>query len=97
MLRLNAASRIGGLIMRMAVQLGLHRCPARFSAFTSSARELRQRVFWSLYAIDRFISQSMGLPLGLHDDDIDVCFPLAEHHPQTHIEPCKFGHGVVMV
>ncbi|CAN9091491.1 unnamed protein product [Alternaria alternata] len=88
MLRLNAASRIGGLIMRMAVQLGLHRCPARFSAFTSSARELRQRVFWSLYAIDRFISQSMGLPLGLHDDDIDVCFPLAEHHPQTHIEPC---------
>ncbi|KAG9187412.1 hypothetical protein G6011_05283 [Alternaria panax] len=87
MLRLNAASRIGGLIMRMAVQLGLHRCPARFPAFTSSARELRQRVFWSLYAIDRFISQSMGLPLGLQDDDLDVCFPLAEHHPQTHLEP----------
>ncbi|KAL1801419.1 hypothetical protein ACET3X_001761 [Alternaria dauci] len=30
----------------------------------------------------------MGLPLGLQDDDIDVCFPLAENHPQTQIEPC---------
>jgi hypothetical protein len=97
MLRLNAASRLGGLIMRMAVQLGLHRCPARFPAFTSGARELRQRVFWSLYAIDRFICQSMGLPLGLHDDDIDVCFPLAEHHQQTHVEPCEFGRVVLVV
>jgi hypothetical protein len=91
MLRLNAASRLGGLIMRMAVQLGLHRCPARFSTFTPSARELRQRVFWSLYAIDRFLSQSMGLPLGLPDDDIDVCFPLTENHQQMRVEPCEFG------
>ncbi|KAI4698439.1 hypothetical protein J4E81_005662 [Alternaria sp. BMP 2799] len=29
----------------------------------------------------------MGLPLGLPDDDIDVCFPLAEHHLQTRVEP----------
>lgn len=92
MLRLNAASRLGGLIMRMAVQLGLHRCPARFSTFTSSTKELRQRVFWSLYAVDRLLAQSMGLPLGLPDDDIDVCFPLAEHHLQTRVEPRKLGN-----
>jgi hypothetical protein len=80
MLRLNAASRLGGLINRMAVQLGLHRCPARYTSFTAAEKELRQRVFWSLYTIDRFICQSMGLPLGINDDDVDVCFPNAEHH-----------------
>ncbi|EUC43243.1 hypothetical protein COCMIDRAFT_38777 [Bipolaris oryzae ATCC 44560] len=86
MLRLNAASRVGGLITRMAMQLGLHRCPARFSAFSSDESELRQRVFWSIYTIDRFLSQSMGLPLSLHDYDIDVCFPLTEHHVETQSE-----------
>lgn len=80
MLRLNAASRLGGLINRMALQLGLHRCPARYTSFSSSEKELRQRIFWSLYAVDRFICQSMGLPLGLNDDDIDVCFPNMEKH-----------------
>jgi hypothetical protein len=84
MLRLNAASRLGGLVIRMAVQLGLHRCPGRFSSFSASERELRQRVFWSIYVLDRFICQSMGLPLGLNDDDVDVCYPLSEqHHTQT--------------
>jgi hypothetical protein len=87
MLRLNAASRLGGLIIRMAVQLGLHRCPARFPSFSTGEKELRQRVFWSVYCIDRFVCQSMGLPLGLHDDDVDVCYPLAEHHLQTPIQP----------
>ncbi|KAJ8118776.1 hypothetical protein OPT61_g319 [Boeremia exigua] len=81
MLRLNAASRLGGLVIRMALQLGLHRCPARFPSFSVGEKEHRQRIFWSLYAIDRFICQSMGLPLSLHDDDVDVCYPTAERHP----------------
>jgi hypothetical protein len=82
MLRLNAASRLGGLINRMALQLGLHRCPARYTSFSTAEKELRQRIFWSLYTVDRFICQSMGLPLGINDDDVDVCFPCDE----THIE-----------
>ncbi|KAF2647909.1 hypothetical protein K491DRAFT_708989 [Lophiostoma macrostomum CBS 122681] len=85
MLRLNAASRLGGLIIRMALQLGLHRCPNRFPSFSSQDRELRQRLFWSIYCIDRLICQSMGLPLSLRDDDIDVCYPSEERH-QT---PCS--------
>jgi hypothetical protein len=80
MLRLNAASRLGGLINRMALQLGLHRCPVRYSSFTVEEKDLRKRVFWSLYAVDRFICQSMGLPLGINDDDVDVCFPNMERH-----------------
>lgn len=71
MLRFNAASRLGGLIIRMALQMGLHRCPQRYPSFSPTQRELRHRVFFSLYCIDRFICQSTGLPLSLRDDDID--------------------------
>jgi hypothetical protein len=71
MLRFNAASRLGGLVIRMALQMGLHRCPQRYPSFSSAQRELRHRVFFSLYCIDRFICQSTGLPLSLRDDDID--------------------------
>lgn len=84
MLRLNAASRLGGLVIRMALQLGLHRCPARFPSFSAAEKEHRQRIFWSLYGIDRFICQSMGLPLSLHDDDVDVCYLSTERHPGNH-------------
>ncbi|OAG11281.1 uncharacterized protein CC84DRAFT_1079410 [Paraphaeosphaeria sporulosa] len=80
MLRFNAASRLGGLIIRMALQMGLHRCPQRYPSFSPIQRELRHRVFFSLYCIDRFICQSTGLPLSLRDDDIDVCYPSLERH-----------------
>jgi hypothetical protein len=86
MLRLNAASRLGGLINRMALQLGLHRCPARYSSFSAGERALRQRIFWSLYTVDRFICQSMGSPLGINDDDVDVCFPTTEKHVENQQE-----------
>lgn len=94
MLRLNTASRLGGLIIRMALQLGLHRCPNRFPTFSASDRELRQRIFWSLYSIDRFICQSMGLPFSLHDDDIDVCYPTSESHSEgQHRSGMSDGHA----
>lgn len=80
MLRLNAASRIGGLIVRMSYHLGLHRCPSRFSQFSTSEIEIRRRVFWSIYSIERYLSQALGLPLELKDDDLDVCFPDQEFH-----------------
>jgi hypothetical protein len=89
MLRLNAASRLGGLINRMALQLGLHRCAARYTSFSTAEKELRQRIFWSLYTIDRFICQSMGLPLGINDDDVDVCFPCDETHVEIQQELCQ--------
>ena len=95
MLRLNAASRLGGLVIRMALQLGLHRCPARFPSFSVGEKEHRQRIFWSLYAIDRFICQSMGLPLSLHDDDVDVCYPTAERHPGNQHHAGKLARSVV--
>ena len=80
MLRLNAASRLGGLIVRMAFHLGLHRCPTRYPFFTGEEASRRRRVFWCLYCCERFLSQSLGLPLDIQDDDLDVCYPGEEQH-----------------
>ncbi|KEQ69655.1 hypothetical protein M436DRAFT_17065, partial [Aureobasidium namibiae CBS 147.97] len=80
MLRLNGASRLGGMIIRMAYQLGLHRCPTRYAGFDTGQAELRRRLFWSIYCIDRYLCQSLGLPLSIRDDDVDVCHFDEEKH-----------------
>lgn len=83
MLRLNVASRIGGLIVRMAYQLGLHRCPTRFSTFTAEENSMRRRTFYSMYCLERIIAHALGLPLAIRDDDIDVCDLEKEEHGAT--------------
>ncbi|KAH7305439.1 fungal-specific transcription factor domain-containing protein [Stachybotrys elegans] len=80
MLCLNSASRLGGLIVRMAYHLGLHRCPARFPFFSPEVASLRRRVFWCIYTLERLLCQSLGLPLDIQDDDLDVCYPGEERH-----------------
>ncbi|KAJ5211558.1 C6 transcription factor [Penicillium cinerascens] len=80
LLRLNAASRVGGVITRTAFHLGLHRCPGRFPCFSSQEVDIRRRLFWSIYSLERYLSQALGIPLGIRDDDIDVCYPGEERH-----------------
>jgi hypothetical protein len=80
MLRYNAASRLNGLAVRMAFHLGIHRCPMQFSAFPKKEARLRQRLFWSIYCIDRYICIRLGVPLAIRDTDIDACFPTLERH-----------------
>ncbi|CAG8935877.1 unnamed protein product [Penicillium salamii] len=80
LLRLNAASRVGGVITRTAFHLGLHRCPGRFSCFSSEEVGIRCRLFWSIYSLERYLSQALGIPLSIRDDDIDVCYPGTERH-----------------
>jgi hypothetical protein len=80
LLRLNAASRVGGVITRTAFHLGLHRCPRRYSCFKSEEIDIRCRLFWSIYSLERYLSQALGIPLSIRDDDIDVCYPGAEMH-----------------
>ncbi|KAK5999454.1 hypothetical protein QM012_005455 [Aureobasidium pullulans] len=80
MLRLNGASRLGGMIVRMAFQMGLHRCPTRYMNFDIEQAQLRRRLFWTIYCIDRHLCQSLGLPLSIRDDDVDVCYFDEERH-----------------
>lgn len=93
MLRHNAASRLGGLIVRMTFQIGLHRCPVRYASFTTEDIQLRKRLFWTVYCLDRHLCQSLGLPLGVRDDDIDVCYLDMERHvSKPGIEIGKLQH-----
>jgi hypothetical protein len=78
--RYNAASRLEGLAVRMVFQLGLHRCPHRATSTPDKETELRKRLFWSIYCIDRYICIRLGTPLGIRSDEMDVCFPHDEHH-----------------
>jgi hypothetical protein len=78
--RYNAASRLEGLAVRLAFQLGLHRCPNRTTATPEKEVELRKRLFWSVYCIDRYICIRLGTPLGIRSDEMDVCFPHDERH-----------------
>ncbi|ETS78540.1 hypothetical protein PFICI_10602 [Pestalotiopsis fici W106-1] len=80
MLRYNMASRLGGIIVRMAFHLGLYRCPARYSNFSPHEAAMRKRIWWSIYCLERIICQAFGHPLGIIDDDVDVCLPSVEIH-----------------
>ncbi|KAF4960251.1 hypothetical protein FSARC_10539 [Fusarium sarcochroum] len=83
MLCLNAASRLGGLIVRTAFHMGLHRCPTRYPFFTAKEASVRRRVFWCIYILERLLCQSLGLPLDIQDNDLDVCYPGEERHATT--------------
>lgn len=83
MLRYNMASRLGGIIVRMAFHLGLYRCPARYTNFSPHEAAMRKRIWWSIYCLERIICQAFGHPLGISDDDVDVCLPSVEIHGDT--------------
>lgn len=80
MLKFNMASRLGGVVVRMAYHLGLHRCPRRYSNFSPHEISMRKRIWWSFYCLERLVCQALGLPLDVQDDDVDVCLPTTECH-----------------
>jgi hypothetical protein len=70
---LREASTVGGMLLRNMFHAGLHRCPLRYAQLSPDDCEIRKRIFWSAYALDRHLSQSLGAPLTLQDSDIDTC------------------------
>jgi hypothetical protein len=69
--------------LELVYEAGLHRCPCRYpTTFVDDAeRDLRKRLFYSIYVLDRFLCRHLGLPISLRDIDIDVCLPGA---PEIH-------------
>ena len=80
---LHAASTVGGVLAKLLFQGGFHRCPFRYAQISRHDCEIRKRIFWSAYAIDRYLSQALGHPLGIQDSDIDVCIPATEELHQA--------------
>ncbi len=64
-----------GLAMRTCVDLGLHR-EAHYAKVTPYEGQLRRRLFWSVYFLERIIAISLGRPYSIADRDIDAGLPL---------------------
>jgi hypothetical protein len=64
-----------GLALRMAVNMGMHRSVSTESLHPH-VRELRNRLWWSVYIAERLFSVEMGRPLAIDDSEIDVSFPV---------------------
>ena len=54
--------------------------PSRFKQFSVADADMRRRLFWAIYSLERYLSQSLGLPLDIKDDDVDVCYSDKELH-----------------
>jgi hypothetical protein len=63
-----------GIAQRASLRLGLHRKIQ--GNFDPIQRELRKRVFWTVYSMDVYVSTRLGLPIALHAEDIDQEYPL---------------------
>lgn len=66
-----------GILGRQIISLGLHRKPFRPEkiGLTAEETELRGRLFWSSFELDRFVASSYGLPVAINDENIDLPLP----------------------
>ncbi|WWC63407.1 uncharacterized protein I303_106007 [Kwoniella dejecticola CBS 10117] len=73
-----AVWQVGGLAMRTAVELGMHRrLRSRSEREKDPMRyEMKKRVFWAVYTLDRMMAAQLGRPAGIQDRDIDAELPL---------------------
>ncbi|KAL2314215.1 Zn(2)-C6 fungal-type domain-containing protein [Schizosaccharomyces pombe] len=63
-----------GIAMRAAVANGMHKKSAN-AQFSGDVAELRKRLFWSVYCMERKIGISLGRPESLVRSEIDIHFP----------------------
>jgi hypothetical protein len=68
------ASMLVAAALRLAQSMNLHR-ESYSPDFTRSEAELRRRVFWKAYILDKDISLRTCQPFGQDDDDLDVELP----------------------
>ncbi|KAI0161261.1 fungal-specific transcription factor domain-containing protein [Xylariaceae sp. FL1272] len=70
----NATWNLIGTAIRMAFALGLHQ-DSTSSNFRPIEREVRKRVFCTLYGVEQFLANNLGRPSGLADSDIEISAP----------------------
>lgn len=73
----NMADSTCGLAVRTAYMLGLHLEPP--STMSLRDREIRKRVWWSLYVLDSKIGMKLGRPFLLHDSHATPSLPGDSH------------------
>ncbi|CAH7687047.1 fungal-specific transcription factor domain-domain-containing protein, partial [Phakopsora pachyrhizi] len=71
-----SAWHLGGLAMRTALELGLHRKTPKGKRTDPFTEEMRKRVWWSVYSLDRTMAMQLGRPIAIRDKEIDTELPL---------------------
>ncbi|KAF2000360.1 hypothetical protein P154DRAFT_200874 [Amniculicola lignicola CBS 123094] len=64
-----------GAVMRSCLELGLHREFPETRRLDTATRELRRKLFWSAYCMDRSICSALQRPLSIPDAAISTQFP----------------------
>ncbi|KXH40863.1 fungal specific transcription factor domain-containing protein [Colletotrichum nymphaeae SA-01] len=85
------ASMLVAAALRLAQTMNLHR-EASDPSLTENQAEIRRRVFWKVYVLDKDISLRTCRPFSLDDDDMDVRLP-----SNTNLETCNvelFNHRI---
>jgi hypothetical protein len=70
----NACWNIAGSAIRLAVAIGLHRNGTHVKC-SPLERELRKRVWWTLYGFERMECSSLGRTSAISDDEFNVGVP----------------------
>ncbi|KAJ5804438.1 transcriptional regulator family: Fungal Specific TF [Penicillium psychrosexuale] len=60
-----------GMAARLAVGMGLH-SSSIYAGMPVDMEQRRKRIFFSIYMMDRVVSNALGRPFALHDDDINI-------------------------
>ena len=64
-----------GVVIRLALRMGLHRDPSHWSNIRPLQTELRRRLWMTLYQMDFFTSTQVGLPRVIKDSQCDTHSP----------------------
>ncbi|WOO76832.1 Positive regulator of purine utilization [Vanrija pseudolonga] len=74
-----------GLATRTCVDLGFHNSNnAQAEKLDNLEIDMRRRLFWITYKMDRLLSQSLGRPPGIPDGFIHVPMPALQHDVDIH-------------
>jgi hypothetical protein len=74
-----------GLAMRICTDLGLHRRTRKERLDVET--EMRKRIFWTCYFLDRQVSIVLGGPFAISDHDIDLPVSRWESFPTFRFQP----------
>ncbi|KAF2277328.1 uncharacterized protein EI97DRAFT_375131 [Westerdykella ornata] len=87
-----------GAASRLMVDLGIHQEPSRSLAISKAKLELRRRVYWCVYALDRSTSLVQTRAFSFSDDSANVALPFngpatspRNTSPQTPMFQQSFG------
>ncbi|CUM56131.1 unnamed protein product [Debaryomyces tyrocola] len=67
--------QLSGSAMRFATEMGLYAEPNPSQDFDPLSMDLRRRIFWTCYCIDRILATVMGRPTGIPDTWISARCP----------------------